>query len=175
MCLLISYRESSFFPCILHRTYCFHSLKCEARLFRVTPYHFNTEFILRDRKPMIEIWSQEIIIKIVYKHVSILYLTYTHGKYVTDHLQMIKEREVCVEPITYWHIFDSLKRMKVNLVFTDCRIKIIFLFANLLPRLTSRFLNFKQHFSTSEVIIQQTLKRKHYFLIMNWIQYMSVY
>jgi hypothetical protein len=30
--------------------------------------------------------------------------------------------------------------------------------------LTPRFLYFKQHFSTSEVIIQQTRKREHYFL-----------
>ena len=81
---------------------------------------------------MIEIWSQKIISKIVYKHVRILFSTYTHGKLVTDRLQMIKERGLCAEPITYWRIFDSLKRMKVNLVFNGCRIKIIFLFANLL-------------------------------------------
>jgi hypothetical protein len=57
MCLLISHRGSSFCPCILHWTYVFTSVKCEARLFRVTPHHFNTDFILRDRKPIIEIWS----------------------------------------------------------------------------------------------------------------------
>jgi hypothetical protein len=35
--------------------YCIIFVKCEGRLFRVTPYHFNTDFILRDRKPMVEI------------------------------------------------------------------------------------------------------------------------
>jgi hypothetical protein len=41
--LFISHRGSSFCPCILHWTYVFISVKCKARLFRVTPHHFNTE------------------------------------------------------------------------------------------------------------------------------------
>ena len=71
--------------CIEHNV--FISLKCEARLFRVTPHQFNTGIL--DRKPIIEIWSQKTINKIVYKHdkhVCILFLTYTHRKLVTNRL-----------------------------------------------------------------------------------------
>jgi hypothetical protein len=45
-----------------------------------TCYKPQTDLILRDKKPMIEIWSSKLIAKIVYKHLCILILTYIHRK-----------------------------------------------------------------------------------------------
>jgi hypothetical protein len=40
-----------------------------SELFRVTPHHLNIDLILQDRKQIIEIWSLNLIAKIVYKSV----------------------------------------------------------------------------------------------------------
>jgi hypothetical protein len=40
--------------------------------FRVAPYHFNTDLILQNSKPKIEILSQKVIAKIVYKRVHFI-------------------------------------------------------------------------------------------------------
>jgi hypothetical protein len=126
MCLLISHRGSSFCPCILYWTYVFISVKCKARLFRVTPiisklisfYGIENQWLKFEKK---------INRQIVHKHLCILFLKYIHRKWITDRLQTINN-EGCSRNL---HVLFTIlsQRMKVNFVFTDCRIKIIFLFA----------------------------------------------
>jgi hypothetical protein len=89
MCLLISHRGSSF-VLVYYIERVFIPVNREARLFRVTPHHFNSDFILRDRKPMVEICSYKLIAKIVYKRVYFISDIYTQEKKLTDPLQTIK-------------------------------------------------------------------------------------
>jgi hypothetical protein len=69
ICLLILHRRSSFCPCMLHWTYVFIFVKCEARLFRVTPHHF----ILRDRKPMVDWMIDYLLFYVPLKNISLIW------------------------------------------------------------------------------------------------------
>jgi hypothetical protein len=93
---------------------------------------------------MIEIWSLKLIAKIVYMYKRVYFIS-----------------DILTQEINNWSSTNNQITRGVRGIYY---FGVEMLFEIWKPRLTPRFLYFKQHFSNLEVIIQQTRKRKHYFL-----------